>query len=68
MRGNEGPIHGADGVLGKRVTFAFFNGFDEQHRVLARFIKEGSQAGRQGFSIVDPELREDQLKRLAEVA
>ena len=67
MRGNECPIHVADGVLGKQCHIcAFFNGFDEQHRVLRSFIKEGFERGDKAFHIVDPELREDHLKRLAE--
>ena len=67
MRGNEYPIHVANGVLGKQCHIcAFFNGFDEQHRVLRSFIKEGFERGDKAFHIVDPELREDHLKRLAE--
>ena len=69
MRGNECPIHIADGVLGERKQChicAFFNGFDEQHMVLRSFIKEGFARGDKAFHIVDPELREDHLKRLAE--
>ena len=67
MRGNECSIHVADGVLGKQCHIcAFFNGFDEQHRVLRSFIKEGFERGDKAFHIVDPELREDHLKRLAE--
>ena len=49
-----------------RHICAFFNGFDEQHRVLRSFIKEGFERGENAFHIVDPELREDHLKRLAE--
>ena len=69
MHGNECPIHIADGVLGERKQChicAFFNGFDEQHRVLRSFIKEGFEHGDKAFHIVDPELREVHLKRLAE--
>src|SRR6202049_3996364 len=66
MRGNECAIHVADGVLGKQCHIcAFFNGFDEQHRVLRSFIKEGFERGDKAFHIVDPELSEDHLKRLA---
>jgi len=64
---HEHPIHVADGVLGKKCHIcAFFNGFDEQHRVLRSFIKEGFERGDKAFHIVDPELRADHLKRLAE--
>jgi MEDS: MEthanogen/methylotroph, DcmR Sensory domain len=67
MQVHECPIHVADGVLGNRTHIcAFFNGFDEQHRVLRSFIKEGFERGDKAFHIVDPELREDHLKRLAE--
>jgi len=69
MQGNgrECPIHVAGGVLGKQSHIcAFFNGFDEQHRVLRSFIKEGFERGEKAFHIVDPELREDHLKRLAD--
>ena len=63
--GNECPIHVGDGVLGRHIC-AFFNGFDEQHRVLRSFIKDGFERGDKTFHLVDPELREDHLKRLAE--
>ena len=67
MRGSECPIHVADGVLGQQCHIcAFFNGFDEQHRVLRSFIKEGFERGDKAFHIVDPELRQDHLKRLAD--
>ena len=67
MRGSECPIHIADGVLGKQCHIcAFFNGFDEQHRVLRSFIKEGFERGDKAFHIVDPELREAHLNRLAD--
>lgn len=67
MCGIECPIHIADGVLGKQSHIcAFFNGFDEQHRVLRSFFKEGFERGDRAFHIVDPALREAHLKRLAE--
>jgi MEDS: MEthanogen/methylotroph, DcmR Sensory domain len=67
MLGNESPVHVAGGVLGKQCHIcAFFNGFDEQHRVLRSFMKEGFERGDKAFHIVDPELREDHLNRLAE--
>src|SRR6201999_3571103 len=49
-----------------RHICAFFNDLDEQHRVLRSFIKEGFEQGDKAFHIVDPELREDHLRRLAE--
>jgi hypothetical protein len=67
MQSNECPVHIADGVLGKKCHIcAFFNGFDEQHRVLRSFIKEGFERGDKAFHIVDPELRNEHLKRLGE--
>jgi hypothetical protein len=67
MQPSECPVHVADGVLGKQCHIcAFFNGFDEQHRVLRSFIKEGFERGDRAFHIVDPELRETHLRRLAE--
>ncbi len=57
----------AGGSLGQhRHICAFFNGLDEQHRVLRSFIKEGFERGDKAFHIIDPELWEDHLRRLAE--
>ncbi|PYM79712.1 MAG: hypothetical protein DME13_25180 [Candidatus Rokuibacteriota bacterium] len=44
---------------------AFFNSIDEEHRVLRSFIRDGLDGGEKGFHIVDPELRDEHLKRLA---
>jgi hypothetical protein len=49
-----------------RHICAFFNGMDEQHRVLRSFIKEGFDGGDRAFHLVDPERREEHLRRLAE--
>src|SRR6516162_9551735 len=66
---NECPIHVADGVLGNKCHICgFFNGLDEQHRVLRSFIKEGFERGEKAFHIMDPSLREDHLKRLTGMA
>ncbi len=60
-------IHCAGNSLGQhRHICAFFNDLDEQHRVLQSFIKEGFEQGDKAFHIVDPELWEDHLRRLAE--
>jgi FixJ family two-component response regulator len=57
----------ACGTLGKhRHICAFFNGADEEHRVLSSFIREGLDGGEKGFHVVDPDLQDDYLKRLAE--
>jgi hypothetical protein len=57
----------AGGMLGRhRHICAFFNGIDEEHRVLRSFIKDGFDQGDKVFHLVDPKLREDHLRRLAE--
>ena len=67
MAANGDSVHCAGGSLGQhRHICAFFNGFDEQHRVLRSFIKEGFERGDKAFHIVDPDLWEDHLRRLAE--
>jgi hypothetical protein len=45
---------------------AFFNAPDEAHKVLRSFIKDGLDGGEKGFHIIDPGLRDDHLKRLAQ--
>jgi MEDS: MEthanogen/methylotroph, DcmR Sensory domain len=49
-----------------RHICAFFNSMDEQHRVLRSFIKDGFDRGDRAFHLVDPERREEHLRRLAE--
>src|SRR4030081_2664931 len=49
-----------------RHICAFFNGLDEQHRVLRSFIKDGFGRGDKAFHLVDPERREEHLTRLAD--
>src|SRR6266850_2320502 len=67
MGTNGGSVQCAGGSLGQhRHIFAFFNGLDEEHRVLGSFIKEGFEQGDKAFHIVDPELQGEHLKRLAE--
>ena len=67
METNGGSVRCAGGSLGQhRHICAFFNDFDEQHRVLRSFIKEGFERGDKAFHIVDPSLWEDHLQRLAE--
>ncbi len=57
----------AGGVLGQhRHICAFFNGADEEYRVLRSFIKEGFERGDRACHLVSPDLREDHLKRLAD--
>jgi hypothetical protein len=65
--GTNDSVQLAGGVLGRhRHICAFFNSIDEQHRVLRSFIKDGFERGDKAFHLVDPELREEHLKRLAE--
>jgi hypothetical protein len=49
-----------------RHICAFFNGMDEHYRVLTSFIKEGLEQGDRAFHLVDPERREEHLRRLAD--
>jgi hypothetical protein len=56
-RGNHGS---------RRHICAFFNSADEEHRVLRSFFKDGFDRGDKAFHLVNPELREDHLRRLGE--
>ena len=51
---------------GNRHICAFFNGMDEHYRVLESFIKEGLTKGDKEFHLIDPERREDHLRRLGD--
>jgi hypothetical protein len=67
MRTSDHPVKFAGGTLGEqRHICAFFNSLDEEHRMLHSFIRDGLDSGEKGFHIVDPELRDEHLKRLAE--
>src|SRR6201993_208615 len=67
MATSSSSVQCAGSSLGQhRHICAFFNDLDEQHRVLRSFIKEGFEQGDKTFHIVDPELWEDHLRRLAE--
>jgi len=66
MRGAARAVEFAGGKLGAhRHICAFFNSPDEEHRVLRSFITDGLAGGDKGFHIVDPELRDEHLRRLA---
>lgn len=57
----------AGGTLGRhRHICAFFNGADEERRVLRSFIKDGFARGEKAFHLVDPELRVEHLRGLAD--
>jgi DNA-binding CsgD family transcriptional regulator len=66
MTGNDSSLHLAGGTLGRRRHIcAFFNSTEEEHRVLRSFFKDGFDQGQKVLHVVDPELREDHLRRLA---
>src|ERR1700704_5421873 len=57
----------ADSNFGQhRHICAFFNSIDEEHRALRSFIKDGFDRDERALHIVDPELREEHLRRLGE--
>src|SRR4051794_4746008 len=45
---------------------ALFNGMEEHYRVLRSFIKDGLEGGERAFHLVDPDRRDDHLRRLGE--
>jgi hypothetical protein len=62
----EEPIRFAGAELPEdRHICAFFNTPDEEYRVLLPFIVEGVERGEKAVHVVDPELRDDHLRRLA---
>ena len=66
MGANGDSVRCAGGILGQRRHIcAFFNSVDEEHRVLRSFIKDGFDRGDKAFHLVDPDLCEDHLRRLA---
>jgi hypothetical protein len=59
------PVRFAGSVLGpRRHVCAFFHTQEEWYRVLLPFIKEGFDRGEKAFHIVDPNLRQEHLRRL----
>jgi hypothetical protein len=60
-------VLGAESNLGEpRHICAFFTDTDEQYRVLRSFIKDGFDRGERAFHLVDPDRRDEHLRRLAE--
>ncbi len=53
-------------LSGQRHICAFFNSTDEEYRVLRSFFKDGFDRGDKAFHLVDAQLREEYLRRLAE--
>jgi len=67
MGTNRGSVQFAGGTLGgHRHICAFFNSIEEEHRVLRGFIKDGFAQGHKALHVIDPELEQDHLRRLAE--
>jgi hypothetical protein len=67
METHDTSLQFAESALAEhRHICAFFNGIDEQYRVLRSFIKDGFDQGDKAFHLVDPERREEHLGRLAE--
>jgi len=61
----EQPIRFAGSVLNANLHIgAFFRSQEEEYRVLLSFIKAGIERGERAFHVVNPELREDHLRRL----
>lgn len=54
-------------LAGQNHVCAFFNTIEEEHRVLGAFYKDGLDRGEKATHILDPENREEHLKRLAQV-
>jgi MEDS: MEthanogen/methylotroph, DcmR Sensory domain len=64
----EQPIHFANATLGaERHICAFFSSPEEEYRVLAPFIREGIERGEKAFHIVDPQLKDEYVRRLREM-
>lgn len=67
METNVDTVGCAGGLLGQhRHVCAFFHSFDEEHRVLRSFFKEGFERGDKAFHIVDPDRWDDHLRQLVE--
>jgi DcmR-like sensory protein len=68
MEGNDTSLQIAPSALDgrNRHICAFFNGMDEHYQVLQSFIKDGFDHRDKAFHLIDPERREDHLRRLAD--
>lgn len=59
------PIRFAGATLGQyRHVCAFFHSPDEEYQVLLPFIKDGLERGQRVFHLVDPQLRQEHMRRL----
>ena len=67
MDGQIETVRLAGSVLHRsRHVCAFFHKKDEEYQVLLPFVKEGFEQGHKAFHIVDPEHRDEHLRRLRE--
>jgi hypothetical protein len=67
MKKNTAPIPFAGSQLDQtRHVCAFFNNDEEEYRVLLPFIKDGFQYGHKAIHVVNPDQRQDHLRRLTE--
>src|SRR5882672_7730215 len=67
MANENRSVEFSEGKLGgQHHICAFFNNADEEYRVLRSFYKDGFDRGDKAFHLVDPKLREEHLRRLAE--
>ena len=67
MESNGHSLEFDGSTLGQhRHVCAFFNSIDEQHRVLRSFMKDGIEQGDKAFHLVDPEQRQEHLRRLVD--
>jgi MEDS: MEthanogen/methylotroph, DcmR Sensory domain len=66
MASSEHSVEFAGVNLAGRNHVCAFNTIDEEHRVLVSFYKKGIDRGEKAAHIVDPENREEHLKRLAD--
>jgi MEDS: MEthanogen/methylotroph, DcmR Sensory domain len=68
MKKAAAPISLAGSQLGDvRHVCAFFNNDEEEYRVLLPFIKDGLEKGDKAVHVVNPDQRQDHLRRLASV-
>jgi len=66
MKKTMAPIPFAGSQLDQtRHVCAFFNNVDEEYRVLLPFIKDGFRSGHKAIHVVNPDQREDHVRRLA---
>ncbi len=66
MKKTTAPIPFAGSQLDQtRHVCAFFNSADEEYRVLLPFIKDGFQCGHKAIHVVNPDQRQDHIKRLS---